>query len=38
MFCKPIEEVGENDNVTRYFYKSVVEGGKEKMVWFINIR
>lgn len=36
-YGKPIEEVGENDKVTRYFYKSIVEGGKEKTVYKYQI-
>lgn len=36
-YGKPIEEVGENDRVTRYFYKPVLDGGREKYVYVYQI-
>ena len=36
-YGKPIDEVGENDNVVRYFYKCTVEGHTEKEVYVYQI-
>lgn len=36
-YGKPIDEVGENDSVVRYFYKCTVEGSVEKTVYTYQI-
>ena len=36
-YGKPIDEVGENDNVVRYFYKSTIEGHTETKVYVYQI-
>jgi uncharacterized membrane protein YjjP (DUF1212 family) len=36
-YGKPIEEVGENDKVTRYFYKAVMQDNYEKNLYIYQI-
>lgn len=36
-YGKPVDEVGENDNVERYFYKSVVQDNVEKQIYTYQI-